>query len=141
MTVHDLLKRARAGLERVSPGELAELMRTAGPDGSPVLRVIDVRPRDHLQRTGVIEGCEHIEQLVLEWRIDPDSGASAGTAADFDDHLVIVCNQGYSSSLAASRLQQMGFARATDLVGGIEGWIGHGLPVVPPNDALTEPAG
>lgn len=130
-TINQLLDEARAGLERLAPAELAELMDTGG-GGEPQLRVIDIRPRDDRERTGVIEGSEHIGQLVLEWRLDPDSGASEGTAAHLDDHLVIVCNQGYSSSLAAAQLQQLGFARATDLDGGIEGWIGHGLPVVPP---------
>jgi len=134
-TINQLLDEARAGLERLAPAELAELMGTGGGDGEPQLRVIDIRPRDDRERTGVIEGSEHIGQLVLEWRLDPDSGASDGTAADLDDHLVIVCNQGYSSSLAAAQLQQLGFARATDLDGGIEGWIGHGLPVAPPPDA------
>ena len=133
-TIHHLLDEARSGLERVAPAELAELMGSGSGDGGR-LRVIDIRPRDDRERTGVIEGSEHIGQLVLEWRLDPDSGASEGTAADLNDHLVIVCNQGYSSSLAAAQLQELGFARATDLDGGIEGWISHGLPVVPPPDA------
>ena len=133
-TINQLLDEARSALERVAPAELAELMDSGSGDGGR-LRVIDIRPRDDRERTGVIEGSEHIGQLVLEWRLDPDSGASEGTAADLDDHLVIVCNQGYSSSLAAAQLQELGFARATDLDGGIEGWIGNGLPVVPPPDA------
>ncbi len=131
-TVHQLLEEARSGLERVAPAELAELMSAEDSDEAPRLRVIDIRPRDDRERTGVIEGSEHIGQLVLEWRLDPDSGASEGTAADFDDHLIVLCNQGYSSSLAAAQLQRLGFARATDLDGGIEGWIEHGLPVVRP---------
>ena len=132
VTINELLEQARSHLARVAPVELAGLMRARPGESASQLRVIDIRPSDDMERTGVIEGCEHIGQLVLEWRIDPDSGASEGTAADFDDHLVIVCNQGYGSSLAAARLQEMGFGRATDLVGGIEGWIEHGLPVVPP---------
>lgn len=137
-TINQLLDEARAGLERLAPAELAELMDTGG--GEPQLRVIDIRPRDDRERTGVIEGSEHIGQLVLEWRLDPDSGASEGTAADFDDHLVILCNQGYSSSLAAAQLQRLGFRRATDLDGGVEGWIEAGLPVVPPPEASGRPA-
>ncbi|WP_419907368.1 rhodanese-like domain-containing protein [Candidatus Poriferisodalis sp.] len=136
-TIHHLLDEARSGLERVAPAELAELMGSGSGDGESQLRVIDIRPRDDRERTGVIEGSEHIGQLVLEWRLDPDSGASEGTAAGLDDHLVIVCNQGYSSSLAAAQLQQLGFARATDLDGGIEGWKEHGLPVVPPPKAAN----
>ena len=121
----------------MAPAQLAELMEAAGSAGGGRLRVIDIRPRDDREQTGVIEGSEHIGQLVLEWRLDPDSGASEGTAADFDDHLVILCNQGYSSSFAAAQLQRLGFARATDLDGGIEGWIEHGLPVVPPPEVGT----
>lgn len=134
-TINQLLDEARSGLERVAPAELAELMAAAESAEGGQLRVIDIRPRDDRERTGVIEGSEHIGQLVLEWRLDPDSGASEGTAADFGDHLVILCNQGYSSSLAAAQLQRLGFARATDLDGGVEGWIEHGLPVVPPPES------
>ena len=131
-TVNDLLAEARSGLERIAPAELADLMESADSAEGERLRVIDVRPREDRERTGIIEGSEHIGLLVVQWRLDPDSGASEGTAAGLDDHVVIVCNQGYSSSLAAGQLQQMGFARATDLDGGVEGWIEAGLPVVPP---------
>ena len=139
-TVHQLLDEARSGLERVAPVELASLMAAASSAEGGRLRVIDIRPRDDRERTGIIEGSEHIGQLVLEWRLDPDSGASGGTAADLDDHLVILCNQGYSSSLAAAQLQRLGFRRATDLDGGVEGWIEAGLPVVPPPEASGRPA-
>jgi len=139
-TVHQLLDEARSGLERVAPAELASLMAAASSAEGGRLRVIDIRPRDDRERTGVIDGSEHIGQLVLEWRLDPDSGASEGTAADLDDHLVILCNQGYSSSLAAAQLQRLGFRRATDLDGGVEGWIEAGLPVVPPPEASGRPA-
>ena len=134
-TVHDLLAEARAGLDRVSPAELAVLLEAGDSPGATRLRVIDVRTRDDREATGIIEGSEHIELSVLEWRIDPDSGASAGTAAGFDDRLVIVCNQGYSSSQAAARLQEIGFGAATDLDGGMKGWIDYGLPVIPPPEA------
>lgn len=140
-TVHRLLEEARSGLERVAPAELAQLMAATGSAERGQLRVIDIRPRDDRERTGVIEGSEHIGQLVLEWRLDPDSGASEGTAADLDDHLVILCNQGYSSSFAAAQLQRLGFVRATDLDGGVEGWIEAGLPVVAPPEASDRPAG
>ncbi|MDE0321173.1 MAG: rhodanese-like domain-containing protein [Acidimicrobiaceae bacterium] len=140
-TVHQLLEEARSGLERIGPADLAELMTAASSAESGRLRVIDIRPREDRERTGVIKGSEHIGQLVLEWRLDPDSGASEGTAADLDDHLVILCNQGYSSSFAAAQLQRLGFARATDLDGGVEGWIEAGLPVVAPPEANDRPAG
>ena len=131
-TVQDLVAEARGGLDRVSPGELAVLMEAAAPAEGERLRIIDIRTRDDREATGIIDGSEHIDLSVLEWRMDPGSGASEGTAADFEDHLVIVCNEGYSSSQAASRLQEIGFGNATDLDGGVVGWISDGLPVVPP---------
>ena len=127
--VHELLAEARAGLDRVSPAELNGLMEAGGSADDGRLRVIDVRTRDDREATGVIDGSEHIELSVLEWRIDPESDASEGTAADFGDRLVIVCNEGFSSSQAAARLQEIGFDNATDLEGGMAGWIAHGLPV------------
>ena len=140
-TVHDLLAEARAGLDRVSPAELAVLLEAAASADTGRLRVIDIRTRDDREATGIIEGSEHIELSVLEWRIDGDSGFAEGTAADVDDHLVIVCNEGYSSSQAAARLQDIGFGNATDLDGGVAGWISHGLPVVPPPEAGAGTAG
>ena len=140
-TVHDLLAEARAGLDRVSPAELAVLLEAAASADTGRVRVIDIRTRDDRKATGIIEGSEQIELSVLEWRIDGDSGFAEGTAADFDDHLVIVCNEGYSSSQAASRLQEIGFGNATDLDGGVAGWISHGLPVVPPPAAGAGTAG
>lgn len=131
-TVQNLVAEARAGLDRVSSAELAELMEPPGAAEGERLRVIDIRTRDDRESMGIIDGSEHIELSVLEWRVDPDSGASEGTAANFDDRLVIVCNEGYSSSQAAARLKEIGFGNATDLDGGVAGWISHGLPVVPP---------
>ena len=107
-------------------------MEADGGTGGGRLRVIDVRTRDDREATGVIEGSEHIELSVLEWRIDPESGASEGTAAGFGDRLVVVCNEGFSSSQAAARLQEIGFGNATDLKGGMAGWLAQGFPVVPP---------
>ena len=131
--VHELLAQARAGLDRVSPAELSVLMEAGGSAGGGRLRVIDVRTRDDREATGVIEGSEHIDLSVLEWRLDPESGASEGTAAGLGDSLVIVCNEGFSSSQAAARLQEIGFGNATDLEGGMTGWIDCGLPVIPPS--------
>ncbi|WP_419920354.1 rhodanese-like domain-containing protein [Candidatus Poriferisodalis sp.] len=140
-TVHDLLAEARAGLDRISPAELSVLLGAVASAGTGRLRVIDIRSRDQREANGIIEGSEPIDPLVLEWRIDGASGFAEGTAADFDDRLVIVCNEGYSSSLAAARLQDLGFGNATDLDGGMAGWKSHGLPVIPPPAAGAETAG
>lgn len=142
MTVHELLSEARTGLRRVGATELAETIcvpASGSGDEAPPMRIIDTRSRDNRAATGVIEGSEHIELSVLLWRIDPDSGFSEGTAAGFDERLVIVCADGYSSSLAAATLQKMGFGAATDLIGGMSGWIAQGLPVVPAPESIADP--
>ena len=86
-TVHDLLAEARAGLDRVSPAELAVLLEAGASVGTGQLRVIDIRSRDQREANGIIEGSEPIDPLVLEWRIDGASGFAEGTAADFDGPL------------------------------------------------------
>ncbi|GGB31929.1 hypothetical protein GCM10011492_23270 [Flexivirga endophytica] len=72
-----------------------------------------------------------IDRLVLEWRLDPTSGAAMDGAPGFDDVIVVVCNEGYSSSIAARDLQRLGFRRATDLIGGFRQYAADGHPVVP----------
>jgi rhodanese-related sulfurtransferase len=66
---------------------------------------------------------------VLEWRVDPDSGHHDPAIGDFGDPIILICAHGYSSSLAARRLQELGFANATDVIGGFEAWNDAGLPV------------
>jgi rhodanese-related sulfurtransferase len=91
----------------------------------------------------VIPGAVHIPRTVLEWRLDPDSDPAHRSpfVNDLDQRLVVVCAHGYSSSLAAATLQELGFARATDVAGGFEAWKEQGLPVVPapPDDPLVLP--
>lgn len=66
---------------------------------------------------------------MLEWRVDPESGHHDPAIGDFDDPIILVCAHGYSTRLAANRLQQIGFAQATDVIGGFEAWKKTGLPV------------
>ena len=70
-----------------------------------------------------------IARNVLEWRLDPDCAHRHASAPGIDDHVILMCNEGYQSSLAAVTLQQLGFARATDLIGGFQAWRAAGLPV------------
>jgi rhodanese-related sulfurtransferase len=72
-----------------------------------------------------------IGRNVLEWRLDPDSQHRHRQAPQLADHVILLCNEGYQSSLAAATLQQMGFARATDVDGGFQAWHQAGLPVQP----------
>ena len=128
-TVNELLAEARRGLRRFGPDELAAALEAA-PD-EPSL-VIDIRDRDDRERTGMIPGSVSIPLLVLEWRCDPTSGHSHPAVYSLDQQVVTVCNEGYTSSFAAASLKRLGFGRAADLEGGVEGWAAAGLPLVPP---------
>ena len=131
----ELLAEARSGLRRFGPEELAAALEAGpgpdpvpGPDAPPL--VIDIRDRDDRERTGMIPGSVSIPLLVLEWRCDPTSGHSHPAVQSLDQPLVTVCNEGYTSSFAAASLQRLGFGRAADLEGGVEGWAAAGLPLV-----------
>lgn len=113
-TIDDLLAEAQARLERIEPGELA----TAAAAGA---LVVDIRPIAQRAEHGELPGAVVIDRNVLEWRLDPAS-AWAIDGAGYDRHVVIVCHEGYQSSLVASTLQDLGVARATDLVGGYLAW-------------------
>lgn len=126
-TVHDLVAGSRARLHRLHPHELAAAL-AAGE-----VTVLDTRTPTDRDRFGTIEGSIHIARTTLEWRCDPASGYSHPAITSFDQRLVVVCNDGYSSSIAAAGLVGLGFARATDLVGGVHGWVRAGFPVVPPD--------
>ena len=135
-TVDELLAEARQGLHRYTPAELAAAMESGagpGPDGPPL--VIDIRDRDDRERTGMIAGSISIPLLVLEWRCDPSSGDAHPAVRTHDQPVVTVCNEGYTSSFAAVSLRRLGFTRAADLEGGVEGWAAAGLPMT----GVTEP--
>ena len=125
VTLEELLAEVRQGLRRLSPPELLAAMA----DGAVVL---DVRTPTDRAAYGCIPGSIHAPRTVLEWRVAPDAPLRLPEIEGFAQHLVIVCNDGCSSSLAAATLQRLGFERATDLVGGILAWAAAGLPLVPP---------
>jgi rhodanese-related sulfurtransferase len=83
-------------------------------------------------RDGTIAGALVIARNVLEWRLDPASGHRHPQAPGLADHVILLCDEGYQSSLAAATLQQLGFTRATDVDGGFQAWRQAGLPVTPP---------
>jgi rhodanese-related sulfurtransferase len=113
-----LLARARAGLERVKPGDLADEVAAGAV-------MIDIRPLEQRQRDGELPGAIIIDRNVLEWRLDPTSPDHLPVAADTDIRYILVCNQGYSSSLAAATLRELGLRRATDLVGGFQALLAY----------------
>jgi rhodanese-related sulfurtransferase len=110
-----LLDECRATLDRVEPADL-EAVAASGA------LVVDVRPVEQRRRDGELPGAVVVDRNVLEWRLDPSSPHRLAIADDPDRRVVLVCNEGYSSSLAARTLQQLGLARATDLVGGYTAW-------------------
>lgn len=127
VTIHDLVAEARAGLKRVDPQELERLLASGGAI------VLDTRTPTDRERFGVIPGSIHMPRTTLEWMCDPASGYSHERITGFEQRLVAVCNEGYSSSLSAASLQRLGFRNATDLVGGVMAWKAAGLPVDSPD--------
>jgi rhodanese-related sulfurtransferase len=123
-TIDELLAAARAGLDRLTPAQA----QAAARDGAVLL---DIRSEVARERDGVIPGAAFHRRSVLEWRLDPASGYSDPALADPGLHVILVCEEGYSSSLAAATLQELGFTRATDLIGGFEAWRDAGLPIEP----------
>lgn len=122
-TIDDLLAAARARLERLEPAQAAAAVR-----GGALL--VDIRSEDQRRRDGAISGALCHPRNVLEWRADPASGhCDPALAGDLGRCVIVVCDEGYQSSLAAATLQDLGFARATDLAGGFQAWRAAGLPV------------
>jgi rhodanese-related sulfurtransferase len=119
--VDALLRRARAGVRRLDPHET----RAAVAAGA---LLIDTRTDRQRARQGELPGAIVIDRTVLEWRLDPRSSSRIPEATGHDVPIVVVCRQGYSSSLAAAGLRAIGLHRATDLVGGVEAWLAAGLP-------------
>ncbi len=124
--IDDLLARARARLDRVEPADLGASL-AAGD------LVVDIRPEANRRDEGELPGAVVIDRDVLEWRLDPTSGFEI-PAAHEGRRVVLVCNEGYASSLAAATLQDLGLVGATDLAGGYRAWsaLTHGGPTPGP---------
>jgi rhodanese-related sulfurtransferase len=125
--VNELLATSRSRLDRLDP----QAARTAAENGAVV---VDTRCADQRRETGVIPGSIHVPLSVLFWRLDPASGFDDPRLADPDRQVILVCAHGYSSSLAAATLQDLGFSHATDIDGGFEAWQAAGLPIEAPAD-------
>lgn len=91
--------------------------------------LVDTRTETQRAGQGELPGALVIDRTVLEWRLDPASEARIPEAVDYDIGVIVVCRQGYSSSLAAASLRAIGLRRATDLIGGVEAWVTAGLPL------------
>ncbi len=114
--IDDLLADARADLDRVAPADLAAEMAAGA-------LVVDTRPEEQRRRDGELPGAVVIDRNVLEWRLDPTSPHHIPDACDADRRVIVVCNEGFSSSLAAATLRRLGMRRATDLAGGYQAWL------------------
>lgn len=122
-TIDDLLAAARSRLTRLSPADAAR----AAASGAVL---VDIRSDTQRATDGIIPDAVWHPRNVLEWRVDPASShADPRLSGDLERVLVVVCDEGYQSSLAAATLQELGFTRATDLVGGFQAWRAAGLPV------------
>jgi rhodanese-related sulfurtransferase len=121
-TIDELLTAARARLDRVGPDKAAAL----AAEGAVL---VDTRPQWQRDDEGTLPGALVIERNHLEWRLDPTSDARIPEATDHDVRWIVVCSEGYSSSLAAASLQDLGLRNATDLDGGFRAWKAAGLPV------------
>ena len=120
--VDTVLARARAGLERPDPHQTL-----AAVAGGALL--VDTRTDVQRREQGELPGALVIDRTVLEWRLDPASPSRIPEAVGYDLAVIVVCRQGYSSSLAAASLRAVGLHRATDMAGGVEAWLAAGLPV------------
>ena len=115
VAIDALLATARQGLDRVEPADL-DAETAAGA------LVVDIRPIDQRVRDGGLPGALIIDRNVLEWRLDPTSPHRLPEVTNAHQRIIIVCNEGYSSSLAAATLQKLGIDHATDLIGGFQAW-------------------
>ncbi|WP_461084315.1 rhodanese-like domain-containing protein [Streptomyces deserti] len=118
-----LLDRVRAGYERIEAREAYEAART----GEALL--VDIRYAALREQDGLIPGALVVERNELEWRLDPQGSHRVPEATSHELRIVVICNEGYASSLAAESLHRLGLHRATDLVGGFQAWRAAGLPV------------
>lgn len=123
-SLEEIIDRASRAITRLEP---LEAFRAAEATGL----IVDIRAQDARDGCGVIPGSLHIPRTVLEWRAAPDSAWRSPYLGDLDQQLILICDHGYSSILAAENLVELGFRRASDVIGGFEAWNSLDLPVVP----------
>jgi rhodanese-related sulfurtransferase len=120
-TIDELLADARSRLRRLDPGDAAARIAAGAV-------LVDIRPAAQRAVEGTVPGSLFVERNVLEWRFDPASDARLPEATGYDVDVIILCSEGYTSSLAADALRSLGLHRATDVVGGFRAWEAVGLP-------------
>ena len=120
-SIDELLAEARSRITRVTPHEAAQ--RVA--DGAVL---VDIRPQSQREADGEVPGALVVERNHLEWRFDPQSDARVPQATGYDVDVVVLCQEGYTSSLAADALRSLGLTKAGDVIGGHRAWVADGLP-------------
>lgn len=123
-SIDEILAAARDRLERVTPRQAHAELQT----GDALL--VDIRPAAQRTGEGEVPGALLIERNVLEWRLDPASAARLPQVSGYDLRVIVICQEGYTSSLAAAALHELGQLRATDVIGGFSAWAADGLPTV-----------
>ncbi|WP_329178115.1 rhodanese-like domain-containing protein [Streptomyces sp. NBC_01477] len=131
-SIDEQLAALRATYRRLGPAEAAG----AAQEGA---LLVDIRYAALRDRDGTIPGAAIVERNELEWRLDPAGTHRLPQVASYDLPVVVICNEGYASTLAAASLHSLGLPHATDLVGGFQAWRAAGLPVVAPDGTPTRP--
>jgi len=124
-SIDELLETVRRSLNRLTPDQAYERAKHGA-------LLIDIRYAELRDRDGTIPGALIVERNELEWRLDPQCAYKLPQATDHGIEAIVLCNEGYASSLAAASLHSLGLHRATDLVGGFQAWAAAGLPVTEP---------
>ncbi|WP_225991792.1 rhodanese-like domain-containing protein [Actinomadura montaniterrae] len=127
-SIDEILAAARGRLDRLDP-------RAAHAESGAGALLVDIRPAAQRAAEGEIPGALIVERNVLEWRFDPQSGARLPQATGHDVRVIVFCSEGYTSSLAAASLHDLGLTRATDVVGGFKAWRDAGLPATAGSDS------
>ncbi len=121
-TVDDLLDSARGRIRRLDPHETAAACRRGAI-------LVDIRPTVQRRWEGEVPGAISVERNLLEWRLDPTSAHRLAQITDHDQEVIVMCSEGYASSLVAATLVDLGYSLAADLDGGFQAWAKAGLPV------------
>jgi rhodanese-related sulfurtransferase len=120
-SIDDLLAVARTRIARVTPHEAADRIAAGA-------LLVDIRPAAQRRQEGEVPGALVVERNVLEWRFDPSSDARLPEATGYDLEVIVLCSEGYTSSLAADALRSLGLWRSADVIGGFRAWAAAGLP-------------
>jgi rhodanese-related sulfurtransferase len=122
LSVAEMLVQARSRLRRLAPAQAHDALATGA-------LLVDIRPGWQRAEEGEVPGALLVERNHLEWRFDPACEARLPQATGYDVQVIVLCSQGYTSSLAAASLHTLGLHRATDVIGGFQSWRAQGFPV------------